>query len=69
MLALVGGFLSDFADMVAQLGRLGGWGHDPWPDDPSEAQPNWDVMKEIAGRGYTPHSQRFGTTSGVTEPA
>jgi PadR family transcriptional regulator, regulatory protein AphA len=50
VLSLVGGFLSDFADMVASWADWATGIIDTWPDDPSEAQPDWDVMEEIARR-------------------
>ena len=53
VLSLVGGFLSDFADMVAAWADWAAGVIDAWPEDPSEAQPDWDVMKEIARRGTT----------------
>jgi DNA-binding PadR family transcriptional regulator len=51
VLSLVGGFLTDFADMVADWADWAAEVIDTWPEDPSKAQPDWDVMKELSRRG------------------
>ena len=51
ILGIVGGFMTDFADMV---GNWGDWATsiiDDWPDDPKDAAPDWDYFEEIASRG------------------
>jgi len=48
VLSLVGGFLSDFADMVASWADWAAEVIDTWPEDPSRAEPDWDIMRAIA---------------------
>jgi DNA-binding PadR family transcriptional regulator len=51
VLTVVGGFMTDFADMV---GNWADWATsiiDDWPDDPGDAEPVWDYFEEIARRG------------------
>ena len=51
ILGIVGGFMTDFADMV---GNWADWATtiiDDWPDDPRDAEPAWDYFEEIARRG------------------
>ena len=50
VLAVVGGFMTDFADMV---GHWADWAItiiDDWPDDPKDADPAWDYFEAIARR-------------------
>ena len=50
ILGIVGGFMTDFADMV---GNWADWATsiiDDWPDDPKDAEPVWDYFEEIARR-------------------
>ena len=50
VLSVVGRFHTDFADMV---GAWADWATtiiDTWPDDPSQAEPDWTVMKRLARR-------------------
>ena len=51
VLAVVGGFLTDFADMV---GTWADWATgiiEDWPDDPRLAEPAWEYFEDIARRG------------------
>jgi DNA-binding PadR family transcriptional regulator len=50
VLSVVGRFLTDFADMVANWADWAAGVIDTWPDDPSRAQPDWDVLQQIARR-------------------
>ncbi|HET9610898.1 MAG TPA: helix-turn-helix transcriptional regulator [Acidimicrobiales bacterium] len=49
VLALVGRFMSDFADLVGAWADWATTVIDDWPDDPREAAPAWHVLDEIAG--------------------
>jgi DNA-binding PadR family transcriptional regulator len=53
VLSVVGRFLTDFADMVANWADWAAGVIDTWPDDPSRAKPDWDVMQQIARRDPT----------------
>jgi DNA-binding PadR family transcriptional regulator len=49
VLALTGRFMTDFVDMV---GRWADWAAavvDPWPADPTQAEPDWSIYQDIAG--------------------
>jgi DNA-binding PadR family transcriptional regulator len=50
VLAVVGRFLTDFADMVAAWADWAGDIIDTWPDDPSRAEPDWDTLRRVAER-------------------
>ncbi|HEX7277488.1 MAG TPA: PadR family transcriptional regulator, partial [Acidimicrobiales bacterium] len=50
VLAVVGRFHTDFADMVARWADWAAEVVDSWPDDPSRAQPDWEFMNQLAGR-------------------
>jgi DNA-binding PadR family transcriptional regulator len=52
-LVLVGRFLSDFAEMT---GRWAQWAAEEarqWPEEVSEATPNWEALSEIAERKHS----------------
>jgi PadR family transcriptional regulator AphA len=58
VLAVVGGFLTDFADMV---GTWADWATsiiDDWPDDPKDAEPIWAYFEEISRRGRAQSANR-----------
>jgi DNA-binding PadR family transcriptional regulator len=50
ILAVVGRFMTDFADMVEAWAAWAANVVDDWPDDPREATPSWATFKEIASR-------------------
>ena len=50
VLAVVGRFLTDFADMVGDWADWAETVIGDWPDDPRAAQPAWDVLESIASR-------------------
>jgi PadR family transcriptional regulator AphA len=50
VLAVVGRFLTDFADMVADWAEWSAGVIDTWPDAPSRAEPDWETLQRIAGR-------------------
>ena len=47
---LVGAFLTDFYKLVADWADWAGEQVANWPDDPSEATPDWDEMRVIVAR-------------------
>lgn len=47
---LVGAFLTDFYKLVAHWADWAGEQVAAWPDDPSEATPDWDEMRVIVAR-------------------
>jgi PadR family transcriptional regulator AphA len=50
VLSVVGQFHTDFADMVRAWAD---WAHttiETWPDDPSQAEPDWTLMRRLAHR-------------------
>ena len=50
VLTIVGGFITDFVDMV---GAWADWATsviEEWPDDPRLAEPAWSVLEEVAAR-------------------
>lgn len=53
VLCVVGRFHTDFADMVANWADWAAEVIATWPDDPSRAQPDWDVMRQLAQRDPT----------------
>jgi DNA-binding PadR family transcriptional regulator len=50
VLNVVGGFIGDFVDMVDAWADWATATISTWPDDPSQAEPDWTNMKRIAGR-------------------
>ena len=50
ILAVVGRFMTDFADMVEAWAAWAATIVDDWPEDPREATPSWATFQEIAGR-------------------
>ena len=50
VLSVVGRFLTDFADMVNEWADWANTTIETWPDDPSEAEPDWTFMKRLARR-------------------
>jgi len=50
VLAVVGRFLTDFADMVAEWADWAGGIIEGWPEDPSRAEPDWDTLRQVAQR-------------------
>jgi PadR family transcriptional regulator, regulatory protein AphA len=57
ILTVVGRFLTDFTDMVAAWADQATRTIESWPDDPSQAQPDWPWMEQIARRGRSPDQQ------------
>lgn len=55
VLAVVGRFLTDFADMVAAWADWAGGIIDAWPEDPGRAEPDWETLRRIAGRAGSAH--------------
>jgi DNA-binding PadR family transcriptional regulator len=53
VLAVVGGFMTDFADMVSNWADWATNIINDWPDDPKHAEPAWDYFEEIAHRAPT----------------
>jgi DNA-binding PadR family transcriptional regulator len=53
---LVGRFLTDFADMIAAWAEWAESTVNAWPDDVSQAPPDWDTINAIASRD-TPADQ------------
>lgn len=51
VLAVVGGFITDFVDMVGTWADWATTVIDDWPDDPRQAEPAWDVLEAVARRG------------------
>lgn len=52
ILAVVGSFMTDFADMVAGWAEWAGSVLADWPDDPADAEPDWATFEAIARRGH-----------------
>ena len=50
VLNIVGRFHTDFADMVNAWADWAATTIQTWPDDPSQAQPDWTFMKRLARR-------------------
>jgi PadR family transcriptional regulator AphA len=50
VLSVVGRFLTDFADMVDEWADWATTTIEAWPDDPSQAEPDWTFMKRLARR-------------------
>jgi PadR family transcriptional regulator AphA len=67
VLALTGRFLSDFADMVSDWASWAAAVVDTWPDDPTQARPDWDTFEAIAGQGL-PGPPRPEDDAGRTTP-
>jgi hypothetical protein len=53
VISVVGRFHTDFADMVANWADWAAGVIDTWPDNPSQAQPDWETLKQIAQRHPT----------------
>ena len=49
-ITLTGRFVTDFADMLADWARWAGEVVEAWPDNPAEAEPDWDTLRAIARR-------------------
>jgi DNA-binding PadR family transcriptional regulator len=62
ILTVVGRFLTDFTDMVAAWAERATRTIESWPDDPSQAQPDWQWLERLADR--VPLPQRAGGRSG-----
>ena len=69
-ITLTGKFMTDLADMLDNWAR---WAADVvarWPDDPAEANPDWDTLRAIARREVTPatlpHPSRTADRDGGT---
>jgi PadR family transcriptional regulator AphA len=58
VLAVVGGFITDFVDMVGTWAEWATTVIEDWPDDPRLAQPAWNVLEEVARRGRGPSDTR-----------
>jgi DNA-binding PadR family transcriptional regulator len=52
---IVGRFMLDFYTLVYRWAEWGSEAVAAWPDDPSEAEPDWTVMEEIVRRGDEVH--------------
>ena len=50
VLSVVGRFLTEFADMVNEWADWATTTIETWPDDPSQAEPDWTFMKRLARR-------------------
>jgi DNA-binding PadR family transcriptional regulator len=50
VLSVVGRFLTEFADMVNEWADRATTTIETWPDDPSQAEPDWTFMKRLARR-------------------
>ncbi len=50
VLAVVGRFLTEFADMVDAWADWAAATIDSWPDDPSQAEPDWTFLEQLAQR-------------------
>jgi PadR family transcriptional regulator, regulatory protein AphA len=53
---LTGRFLTDFADMVGNWARWAASVVERWPDEPAQAEPDWDTLKSVARREIDPAS-------------
>jgi DNA-binding PadR family transcriptional regulator len=51
VLAVVGGFITDFVDMVGAWAAWATTVIEEWPDDPKLAEPAWEVLEVVARRG------------------
>jgi len=51
ILTVVGTFLTRFTDMVADWADWAAQTIEGWPDDPSQAQPDWEPLEQLAQRG------------------
>jgi PadR family transcriptional regulator AphA len=49
--SILGRFFVDFADMVADWADWAAGEIDRWPDDPANAEPDWEMIREVARRG------------------
>jgi PadR family transcriptional regulator, regulatory protein AphA len=49
-IVVVGRFLTDFADMVHEWADWATAVVDAWPDEPAGAEPDWDMLREVAAR-------------------
>lgn len=60
VLAIVGRFVADFADMVERWADRAAATVAEWPDDPRQAEPDWPAMEEVVARArrhrHTPAS-------------
>jgi DNA-binding PadR family transcriptional regulator len=50
VLAIVGRFIADFADMVERWSERAEATIAGWPDDPGRAEPDWGALEEVARR-------------------
>ena len=50
VLSVVGRFLTEFADMVNAWADSATATIETWPDDPSQAEPDWNFMRRLARR-------------------
>ncbi len=50
VISVVGRFLTEFADMVDAWAESATATIETWPDDPSQAEPDWTFMKRLARR-------------------
>jgi PadR family transcriptional regulator AphA len=66
VLAVVGRFMTDFADMVSAWAQWATGIIEEWPDQPRLAQPAWDVLEEVARRGRS--TPRVGDPDRPTAP-
>ncbi len=55
VLALTGGFITDFGDMVGAWAECAASVTDQRSDDPRLAEPAWSVLQDIAPRGRASH--------------
>jgi hypothetical protein len=51
VLAVVGRFMTDFADMAGAWAQWAASIIEEWPDEPRLAPPAWDALEEVARRG------------------
>ena len=56
VLAVVGRFHTDFADMVDTWADWAATTIEAWPDQPSGAEPDWAFLRQLASRDPEPHS-------------
>jgi PadR family transcriptional regulator, regulatory protein AphA len=47
---VVGRFLTDFTDMVHEWAEWATMVVDGWPDKPARAEPDWETLRQVAGR-------------------
>jgi DNA-binding PadR family transcriptional regulator len=50
VLAIVGRFMADFADMVERWAERAAATVAQWPDDPQQAEPDWRALEEVVER-------------------